>query len=283
MKAPTSSFYESDDGLQLHYRDYSADSDAIPIICIPGLTRNSRDFEELAPHLAHRHRILTLDLRGRGLSAYDPEWRNYHPVTYANDVWRLLDTLDIDKVIIIGTSLGGLIAMLMASQSSQRLAGVVMNDIGPEIAPDGLARILQYTGRVPMVESWQQAADQTREIYGQWLPGLTDAEWMVMAKRAYRQNAEGVPMLDMDPHVGTAIREVGPQIGDPWDLFDGLAAIPTLLLRGANSDILSTEIVEKMTARKSDLEVVLIPDRGHVPLLNEAVSVAAIDKFLRGL
>ena len=277
-------FFRSHDGLKLFYRDFAAhagaDRSAVPAICLPGLTRNSRDFDELAAHLARKRRVLTPDLRGRGFSAHDPEWRNYHPGTYVRDVWTLLDSLAIDRVVVIGTSLGALMAMLMAHENAERLVGVVMNDVGPEIAPEGLARIMAYAGLLPAVSNWDEAVAQTREIYGQAWPGLVDAEWHRMARRAYRENAEGVPVQDIDRNIGRAIREVGPQTGDPWQLFDALRDVPTLLLHGAISDILTQPIIDKMTARNPGLRVVHVPDRGHVPILNENVSVAAIDRFL---
>lgn len=275
--------FKSPDGLRLYYRDYAPEKAATPAICLPGLTRNSRDFEELASHLARERRVLAPDLRGRGFSDHDPEWRNYHPGTYVSDVWTLLDSLGIEKVIVIGTSLGGLMAMLMAHQNASRLAGVVMNDVGPEIAPEGLARIMAYAGLLPEITSWDEAIAQTREIYGPAWPGLEDDEWQKMARRAYRENTDGVPVQDIDRNIGRAIREVGAQTGDPWQLFDALRATPVLLLHGAISDILTQAIIDRMLLRKPDLQVVDVADRGHVPLLNEAESIAAIDRFIGGL
>ncbi len=278
--ADNAGFFESHDGLKLYYRDFGADQPGTPVICLPGLTRNSRDFEDLANYLSDRRRVLTCDFRGRGFSEYDEHWENYHPPTYVQDTWTLLDHLGIDKVIVVGTSLGGLCAMVMAATNGDRLAGVVMNDIGPEINPAGIARVQEYTGRVPPVKSWEEAAQQTRDIYGDWLPGLNDEDWDKMARRAYRAGEDGVPRLDMDPNIGEAVRKVGPQKGDPWALFDALADKPVTLLWGVMSDILTEDIVDKMKARKPDLNVVPVPKRGHVPLLNEPECLAAIDAFL---
>jgi pimeloyl-ACP methyl ester carboxylesterase len=279
----TRRYYDSSDGLKLFYHDYAPAACGTPVLCLPGLTRNSRDFDELAAHLYMSRRVLTPDLRGRGLSDRDPEWRNYHPATYVNDVTTLLDLLAIDKIIVIGTSLGGLMAMGMAMQDAERLAGVVLNDVGPEIAPEGLARIQAYTGRLTPVSNWDQAIAQSREIYGPWLPGLSDAEWNKMAWRAYRDGNDGVPVQDIDVNIGRAVREIGPQVGDPWQMFDALANIPTLVLRGALSDILSADTLARMHQRKADLLSVEIPDRGHVPLLNEPAALSAIDAFIEGL
>jgi len=273
-------YYQSTDGLNLFYRDFGGQQDGTPVICLPGLTRNSRDFADLANALSDRRRVITVDFRGRGFSDYDVTWQNYHPGTYVNDVWTLLDILDIPRIIIVGTSLGGLCAMAMAAQHGERLAGVVMNDIGPEIGPEGLARIQEYTGRMPPVASWEEAAQQTKEIYGQWLPDLSDDGYKKLAWRGYRENDDGVPQLDIDVNIGRAVREVGPQKGDPWVLFDSLKYIPTTLLWGELSDILTKDIVDKMTAHKPDLEVVPVPNRGHVPLLDEPECVAAIDALL---
>lgn len=274
------SFFTSSDGLQIHYRDYSAGQPGTPVICLPGLTRNSRDFEDLAAHLCHRRRVLTIDFRGRGYSDHDPNWKNYHPATYVADVWTLLDTVGIDKVVVIGTSLGGLCAMAMAAMNASRLAGVVLNDIGPEVNSAGLERIRCYTGRLGPVSSWHDAVAQTKQIYGEWLPGLSESGWRRMAWKAYREDGKGVPRLDIDANIGRAIRESAPTSADPWALFAALADVRTMLLWGALSDILTRDIIDKMLAVKPDLEVVEVPDRGHAPLLDEPESLAAIDRFV---
>jgi len=275
-----SHYYQSTDGLKLFFRDFGSQNDGTPIICLPGLTRNSRDFDDLASYMSNRRRVLTVDFRGRGLSEHDPNWQNYHPLTYVADVWTLLDSLNISKVIVIGTSLGGLCAMVMAAQHSERVAGAVMNDIGPEINPAGLERVQEYTGRLTPVSSWAEAAAQTKDIYGHWLPGLSDDDFMVLAQRGYRENDEGVPQLDIDANIGRAIREIGAQKGDPWALFDALSEKPVTLLWGGMSDILTGDIVDKMKARKPDLEVIAVANRGHVPLLDEPECLAAIDSFI---
>ena len=274
--------FESDDGLTLYYRDFGADQPGTPVICLPGLTRNSRDFEDFATRLEDRRRVLTPDLRGRGFSDYDPNWQNYHPLTYVNDTWRLLDTLGIERVIVMGTSLGGLCAMAMSMLDNKRIAGVIMNDVGPEIAAAGLERVQEYTGRLPPVGSWDEAIAQTKEIYGAWLPGLSDEMWETMARRAYRED-DGVPRLDFDPNIGRAVREVGPQKGDPWALFASLRDTPVTLLWGVDSDILTRDIWERMLEIKPDLEVVPVADRGHVPLLDEPECIAAIDRMLEAV
>lgn len=272
--------FTSADGLELFYRDFGPELDGTPVICLPGLTRNSRDFVEVAAYIGDRRRVLLPDLRGRGNSAYDPEWRNYHPATYINDTWTLLDSLGIERVIIIGTSLGGLCAMGMAAMQGRRLAAVVINDIGPEINPAGIERIQSYVGNQEAPRTWEEAIEQTRTNYGDFLPGLSDDDWDSMVWKAYRKGEDGVPIVDYDPNVGRALAEVGAQAGDPWTFFDALGPVRTTLLWGELSDILTKDIVDKMAARKPDLDVVRVDNRGHAPLLDEPECLAAIDAVL---
>jgi pimeloyl-ACP methyl ester carboxylesterase len=279
MTSEATGYYDSADGLRLFYRDYGEDRPGTPVLCLPGLTRNSRDFEDLALHLSARRRVVAPDLRGRGFSQHDPDWRNYHPGTYVADTLRLLDHLGMKRAIVIGTSLGGLIAMAMALVQKERLAGVVLNDIGPEVAPEGLTRIRTYTGRLPPVSSWEEAATQAREIYGRWWPGLGDDAWGRLARRAYRER-DGLPELDMDPAIGRAVRELAPPTGDPWLVFDALRGLPVLVLRGEMSDILSADTLGRMQAQNPDLSAVTVPGRGHAPLLDEPESLDVIDQFL---
>lgn len=276
----TARHFESHDGLRLFYRDWSPEQSGCPVLCLPGLTRNSRDFDELARRLSPKYRVLTPDLRGRGFSDRDPNWRNYHPGTYVQDTLTLLDRLGIERAAVIGTSLGGMIAMLLASRDPARLAGVVLNDVGPEVAPEGLARISAYVGRMPPVSSWEEAVAQTREVYGASWPGLDAAAWRQMAERAYREGPDGVPRLDADPGIGTALREAPPPTGNLWEAFAALENIPTLVLRGERSDVLSEDILHRMRQRKPDLASVTVRNRGHVPLLDEPECVAALDEFL---
>lgn len=275
--------YTSSDGLALFYRDFGRDVPGTPVICLPGLTRNSRDFVEVAAHIGARRRVITPDLRGRGNSAHDPEWRNYHPGTYINDVWMLLDSLGIERVIVIGTSLGGLIAMGMAAMNAERLAAVVMNDVGPEINAAGLERIRQYVGKDAPPRTWEEAIEQSRRNYGEFLPGLTDDDWDRMVWKGYRKGADGVPIADYDPNIGRAVAELGAQAGDPWPYFDALAPVPTTLLWGAMSDILTRDIVDRMVERKPDLTVVSVSNRGHAPLLDEPECLAAVDAVLQAV
>ena len=281
----TEHHYQSDDGLSLYYRSYGSAKDVV--VCLPGLTRNSKDFHEIATHLAPAYRVLCPDLRGRGQSDRDGNWSNYIPATYLGDTWRLIDQLGIVNFIIIGTSLGGLLAMIMASQDPQRVKAIVLNDVGPEVDPVGYARILATAGQQIEVKNWQQAAQLCRQVYEPILTDMSPAFWDDFARKSYRETADGRPELDMDPNIGQAIRKgdldrVAGVPVDPWDAFRAVS-MPCLVLRGELSDILSKEIVERMLIVKPDLEQATIPKRGHAPLLNEPASLDAIDSFLKRL
>jgi len=276
--------YQSQDGLSLFYRDYAGPPDgAMPVICVPGLTRNSRDFVDLATHLSASRRVITPDLRGRGFSDWDPNYKNYHPGTYVQDVFMLLDQLGIDRVIWIGTSLGGLMAFVTAALKPELLAGVVLNDIGPVVAEAGLERIRTYTGKLAPVANWDEAIAQAKQVYGQSLPDIPDARWPVLVRNSYREDENGIPRLDMDPKIGDAMREAPPPQGDPWKLWDRMQDIPTLEIRGVLSDILDQQTYDEMARRKPDLVRVDVPNRGHVPLLDEPEALGAIESFIRSL
>jgi pimeloyl-ACP methyl ester carboxylesterase len=272
--------YLSDDGLSLFYRTYGTRSERVPVLCLPGLTRNSRDFATLAAHVAHGRFVVCPDLRGRGFSDRDRDHLHYTPTTYLRDVVRLLGSLALARVLVIGTSLGGLLAMMLVASEPKRIAGVVLNDVGPEIDPRGLERIRRYTGRLPPVASWEEAVAQARTVYGAALPDLSEAEWRAFAALGYREDSRGVPHLDMDPKIGDALRELGGAAPDPWPLWRAMVNVPTLVLRGELSDVLSRDTLLRMRREKPDLLTLNVPNRGHVPLLNEPAVLAAIDRFL---
>ncbi len=277
------SYYDSADGLKLFYRDFSNRSgdESIPVICLPGLTRNSRDFDDLAARLSQHRRVITTDLRGRGRSEYDQDRSHYHPEQYVADVWDLLTSLGIAKVIVIGTSLGGLIAMLMAYQRPASIAGVIANDIGPEIDPTGLARVVASAGLLPEVDNWQQAVHETKKNYGHVFPDWPDARWLEYTNSTYRESKDGRLEMNLDQNVGVATREgISGLRQDPWPLFDALLPIPLLVLRGERSDLLSVATLEKMQKRKPDLTAVTVKNRGHAPFLDEPEASDAIDRFL---
>lgn len=274
-----SKYYTSHDRLRLHYRDYGRRC-APTIICLHGLNRNARDFDTLAPVLASDYRVLSVDFRGRGESDWDPHWRNYVPLTYMGDIHSLISTLDIDSVIIIGTSLGGLVAMLLAAAQPGLVQGVILNDIGPEIDPRGLARIAAYTGNLAPVVNWADALTQVQQVHGHGLDNLDAAGWQQQVQRTFRRDPAGLPQALADPAIGRALRETDMGLGDPWELFAALVDIPTLTLRGEQSDILSPTTVARMRKLKADLVTCEVPDRGHVPLLDEDASLVSILNFL---
>lgn len=279
--------WQSPDGLTLHARDYVGDPDTrhVPVVCLHGLTRNARDFEDLAPVIAQSgRRVLVAEMRGRGGSTYDPDPANYHFQTYAKDVAALLDDLGIASAVFIGTSMGGMITVHLATLRPDLVAAVVLNDIGPEIAPEGIARITQYIGKLPPVASWQDAVNYARTTSGSALPSYGEEEWLRFARRMFREDAAGVPVLDYDLDITSAS---GPPIGTPdenWAMFVAMAnSRPTLLLRGEISDILSLETIDKMAAKAPSLVVANVPGVGHAPVLDEPAALAAITKFLNDL
>ena len=276
--------WRSADGLTLYSRVYEAPDPAAPaLLCLPGLTRNSRDFEQLAPHLATRYRVVCPDLRGRGLSQRDPHWRNYHPGVYLQDLQRLMEVLELTRIGIIGTSLGGLLAMLLAAGKPAAVAGIVLNDIGPEADPRGIERIRGYTGKLAPVRTWAEAVAQFREVNGVAWPDLSAEQWSVATHRSYREDAAGIPVFDSDPMIGEAIRSAPAVPQGLWPVFAQISAVPMLVIRGAQSDLLSSAIVERMQRAKPDLESLTVEQRGHAPLLDEPGVVPAIDRFLARL
>jgi pimeloyl-ACP methyl ester carboxylesterase len=274
--------YDSADSLRLYCRIYPARrAGGVPVICLPGLTRNSRDFTVLAEHLSADREVLTADLRGRGRSAWDPEPSHYQPATYVADTWSLMDSRGLGRALVVGTSLGALVGLGMAAMQPQRIAGLILNDAGPEIDPTGLRRIAGYAGKLPPVKSWNEAATQAKNMYGLALPGLTDAQWLDYAHCGYRENAQGVPVPDMDPRISDAFKTASSgSPADMWPIFSYIAGVPMLVIRGATSDILSAATVARMAREKPGLEHITVANRGHAPLLNEPDCLPAIDAFV---
>lgn len=286
MKRYADRYFESTDGLRLYCRDYAAGASdhATPALCLPGLTRNSMDFEALANVLADKRRVISPDLRGRGLSEYDSNWRNYHPAQYMADIFLLLDQLEILEIVIVGTSLGGWMAMLMSYERPDLVAGAVLNDIGPETNAVGLARVVTTTGTLETVDKFSAAIEQTRSCYEIAFPDWSDEQWRSYTQATYRQRADGRFDLNYDRNIGRAAREGASGLNhDPWQLFDALSDKPVLLLHGALSDILTEEIIVKMRDRKPDLHFATVPNRGHAPLLDEQEAIDAINDFIASL
>jgi pimeloyl-ACP methyl ester carboxylesterase len=275
-------WFDSQDGLKLFSRVYAGPRpDAPVVLCLHGLMRNGRDFEELATRLALRCRVVVPDVRGRGLSARDPNFNNYQIPVYLQDTSRLLAGLGAPQVTVIGTSMGGLMGMLLAVMQPGLVVRLVLNDIGPEVDPRGLERIRGYAGKAAPVRSWEEAIAQVRSTYGTAWPELSDARWEKIARLSYRANAHGVPEEDADPRIAEPLRNSSSAAPNLWPLWGALAKLPTLVIRGSNSDILSAATLERMQREKAwGLEVLTVANRGHAPLLDEPECLAAIDEFL---
>jgi len=281
MAAWSDGYWWSNDGLRLHYRDYAGSPERPPIICIPGLTRNARDFEAVAERLAGDWRLICVDLRGRGESAYAKDPMSYVPLTYLHDMEALVRELGLTRFLLFGTSLGGIITMLLAMSDNSRIAGSLLNDVGPELDPAGLERIRAYVGRSQSWPTWLHAGrhfrDVQREIYPEW-----DLDrWTAHAKRLCKVGANGRIVFDYDMRIAEPIRLPGGSAGfDLWPAFAALGPVPTLALRGERSDLLAPATLERMKAEKPDLDAVTIANVGHAPALDESEAVAAIDRLL---
>ena len=289
MTGYTDGYWWSPDGLRLHYRDYirqGADDGRPPLLCLPGLTRNARDFEPLAERLSGQWRLICPDMRGRAESAYAKDAMSYVPLTYLQDISRLLADLAITRFVAIGTSLGGILTMLIAATHREWLAGALLNDVGPALDPAGLDRIRSYVGVGQSHPTWVHAARALADANGDVYPRYGLEQWIAMAKRLYRLNSGGRIVLDYDMKIAEPIRAMGSETGvDMWPVMPAFGGIPTLLLRGARSDLLSADNALRMARDIGEsAELVTVPDVGHAPVLDEPESLAAIDRLLdRGL
>lgn len=274
-------FWTSRDRLKLHFRDYPGRADRPPVLCLPGLTRNARDFSHVAQQLAGEWRVICPDLRGRGDSAYAKDSATYNPMQYADDLRLLLEQEGIERFVAFGTSLGGLLTMIFAMTEPDRLAGVMLNDVGPEIDPAGLERIRGYVGQGRSFSTWMHAARSLEEAQGAVFPHYQIADWLAMAKRCMVLGSNGRVVFDYDMKIAEPFSQPGGEAGvDLWPGIDGLNGRPVLLLRGGLSDILSADVLTRMAARLDDCEAVTVADVGHAPMLDEPAAVAAIDRLL---
>ncbi|MDO7842826.1 alpha/beta fold hydrolase [Sphingomonas immobilis] len=281
MPAYENRYWWSNDGLRLHYRDYAGPSDRPPIVCIPGLTRNARDFEDVAARLAGEWRVIVLDLRGRGESAYAKEPMSYVPLTYLQDIEALLGELAVPSFVAFGTSLGGIITMLMAGTVREKLAGALLNDVGPEIEAAGINRIRGYVGKSNTWPTWMHAARAVAENNAEVFPDYGIDQWLTMAKRAYRVNSAGRIVLDYDMKIAEPFRVPGNEAGpDMWKALERLHGVPTLVVRGALSDLLSDATAQRMATSLDKAELVTVPRVGHAPNLSEPEAAAGIDRLL---
>ncbi len=278
-------YWTSSDGLRLHFREYASetakDLSRPPVLCLPGLTRNARDFEDLAASLAGDWRVLCPEMRGRGDSDYAKDPMTYTPMHYLQDVQALLAQEGIDRFVSIGTSLGGLLTMLLAAINPQSIAAAVLNDVGPEVSPAGLERIRGYVGQGRNFETWMHAARALQESSGDVYPDWDITQWLKYAKRIMVLGSGGRISFDYDMKIAEPFEAPAgatPQV-DMWPMFDALATRPLLLLRGETSDILSAETAAKMATRPG-VELVTLPRIGHAPTLDEPESRAAIGRLL---
>jgi len=275
-------YYQSNDGLNLYYREYDGDNQTIPVVCLSGLTRNSADFHDLALRYSGVRKVYCLDYRGRGKSDYDPEYKNYSPQTYLMDVLTFLANRSIEKAIFVGTSLGGLITMGLSGFAPQYVSGAILNDIGPDVDTSGSERIAGYVGKDIRFSTLTQAVSAQKKLYLNAYPDLDDEGWIKTTQAAYIYDEEKSNYRqNYDLKLGQALVEQlkNDQEIDLWPFFESLQSVPTLVIRGALSDILSEEAFEKMKARHPQMQWLQLENRGHVPLLDEPLALKKMDEF----
>ena len=274
-------FFTNPDGLKQHYRDYnSAGPNAPVVLCMPGLTRNPKDFADIADHLADRCRVICIANRGRGLSDYDPEPRRYMPLVYVADVIELLKQLGIKEIIAIGTSLGGLMTILMGAMHPGVLQAAVINDIGPEVDPKGIARIKSYVGKGTPPQTWDEVLAGVKRANDGVYPNFSEADWDWYARNLY-EIKDGKLVVQYDPLISQNFEAAGDQAApDLWPVFKALHSIPMVVLRGELSDILAADVLDRMAHEHPDLVPVTVAGLGHVPLMREPECKAAIDKLV---
>ncbi len=278
-------FISARDGLRLHARCYGRRSaPRLPVVCLPGLARTAADFEALATALAadtqRPRRVIAVDYRGRGQSGYDRNAGNYNFQNEMADVIAVVTALDATPALFVGTSRGGILAMMLATQRPTAIAGVVLNDIGPVIEPKGLMRIKGYVGKLPQPRTFEEGAEILRRLFSAQFPRLTDADWLAAAHRTFREE-KGSLVPTYDPRLAQTLEGVGFDRPLPklWREFDALANVPVMVIRGALSDILTTDTVKAMSERRSAMETIEIADQGHAPLLAEPETIARIADF----
>ena len=271
------------DGLKLHYRDYPGSGDKPPLLCLPGLTRNARDFAAFAELHSPEFRVLALEFRGRGESEYDPVPARYVPLTYAGDVLEFLDQLSIREAIFVGTSLGGLVTMTVAAISPDRIDAAILNDVGPDLSKEGLDRIRSYVGKDLRFTSWDEAAHVIAQNNNHVPASFSHADWVRMAHRLCREKDGGI-VFDYDLAIADPFNTAGPTPQfDMWPLFVALAQKPLLVIRGEKSDLLTAAAAERMRSIAPQTKFAVVRGVGHAPELDEPEAVAAIDSFLEGL
>jgi len=277
--------WRSPDGLSLFARDYAGQGDRLPVVCIPGLTRNARDFEDLALRIVEAcgRRVVALDLRGRGASDYDRNPKNYTPATYANDVLALMASLELKRAVFIGTSLGGLVTITLAAKRLSAIGAAVLNDIGPRVEKMGLDRIASYVGKGPAIRDWADAVAYAKQTNGLAFPDYCDENWDRFARRIFTQGPDGSLRSSYDPKLFQPVSKLAALLALPlvWGAFRRLARHkPVLVIRGQLSDILSETTVQKMRRGAKAFSTTEVPNVGHAPSLTEVTAWNAIHKFL---
>lgn len=280
-------YYASFDDLRLHAREYRPEraDGTRPVVCLPGLTRNGRDFDYLATYLAtHPQRprfVYCLDYRGRGESQFDSNWSNYTPLVELTDTLDFMTLAGLEHAAVIGSSRGGIIAMMMAAVRPAAMGAVVLNDIGPVIETRGLARIMGYVGRMPVPKSWEDAGMLLRDMHERTFPAISGAQWQDVARGVFNER-KGRPAPGYDKRLGRAFGgiDLTRPVPDLWPQFIALGQVPALVVRGANSDILAAETMQSMVERHPNLRTLTVPGQGHAPLLMDPETVEAIGMFL---
>jgi pimeloyl-ACP methyl ester carboxylesterase len=273
-------FFTTADNLRLFFRDYGdADSHRTPVLCLPGLTRNSHDFLDVAARLAPTRRVICPDLRGRGRSERAADWRTYDAAVYLQDIGHLIAALGLGRVVVLGTSMGGLLGMAMAAAMPTALAGLIVNDVGPDISPSGAARILAYIGHDLPQPDWDAAIAHLRPLFAK-LSLTTHEDWLSFAQGTFREGADGKLHFDWDVNLARPLIDPPEPVPDLWRFWRAVRQIPTLAIRGGASDILSKATFARMKADKPDLRQVTVPGIGHAPTLDEPTAREAIDDFL---
>lgn len=271
------------DGLRLYVRDYGDRlAPGIALLCLGGLTRNSKDFHHLACRLSDQRRVICPDYRGRGRSDYDPDWRRYRPETYLRDLTHLLAACNLHRVVICGTSMGGLLSMALAVANPTALAGVILNDVGPDLAPEGLTRIMSYVGVDSPQHDWEGAIAHLKQLFGRD-SHRDETTWRRFAEATYRLADSGLLHYDWDVALAKPLLQSAGALPDLWKLYGALARVPVLALRGGLSDVLTEATFARMAVEKPDLIQVTVPNVGHTPELDEPLAEKAIDEFLAQL
>ena len=278
---PVSHFYSAQDGLRLHLRDHGGPEGRTPVVCLPGLARTAEDFDALASHLKSERRVVALDYRGRGLSDWDKDWKNYDLAVENGDILTVLAAAGISEAVLIGTSRGGLHSMIFAATRPTLLKGVVLNDIGPALEAKGLARIRGYVGKLPAPRSWSDAVNLAKSIMGAQFTGLSEAEWETYARLTFIEK-DGRFSARYDPNLmrPLAALDLEAPLPELWPQFEGLAHVPVLAIRGENTDLLSEATLSGMAARHPRFESHTVPGQGHAPLLLDEPTISVIAQFV---